>query len=490
MKVKPLLESKKILILIILALVVVGSIITAVSITGRKSKEREARLTLGEKYLTELDYEKAIATFKGIIEVEPKNKEAYFGLARAYEGINNYDYAEASYKKIIDIDELETEAYSELAELYIRLEKLDEAERLLKEAAKLTNDNELKELYLLTQPSKPAFSVKPGVYNERQAIELVANREDERIYYTLDGSQPDEYSNVYTEPIILRNGITQIKAYTKNSRWYSSEVVTAEYNMDIELEEVVFLDDYIRDMVCEELGLSYYNTIYNEDVERITSLTLVGNNLINSYYQESVYFSEDTYSINDYQYQNSGYLSTLADLEKFIFLKQLNIAFQEDLDLTGLDKCKRLEELSLINNGITDIRPIGRLKSLKKLCIAWNDIRDISALSGLESLTSLGIWGNRISDISVVADMTKLEYLDFSDNDVEDISPIKNLSELNSLWMYDNWVRDITPLKNLKNLKTLMLRNNPISDIKILEDIFPRLNRLDVSPYETGGVFN
>ena len=487
---KPLLKSKKILILIIVALVVVGGFITTVSITSRKNKERSARLTLGEKYLTELDYDKAIATFKGIIEVEPKNKEAYFGLARAYEGTNNYDYAEASYKKIIDIDKLETEAYSELAELYIRLEKLDEAEGLLKEAAELTNDKELEELYMLTQPSKPTFSVTPGVYNERQAIELVVNRDDERIYYTLDGSQPDEYSMVYSQPIILLNGITQINAYTKNSRGYSSEVVTAEYNMDIELTEVIFLDDYIRNMVCEELGVGYYSTIYNEDVERITSLTLVGNNLINSYYKDAVYFSQDTYSINDYQYGDAGNLTTLADLEKFIFLKELNIAYQEDLDLTGLYKSKRLEELSLINNGITDIGPIGSLTSLKKLCIAWNEIRDISALSGLDNLTSLGIWGNKISDISVIADMTKLEYLDFSDNDVEDISPIKNLSQLNSLWMYDNRVYDISPLKKLNNLETLMLRDNPIDDIQILKDIFPRLNRLDVSPFETGGVFN
>lgn len=487
---KPLLKSKKVLFALISVLVIISIAVTTITITSKRRKEKDTQLTLGEKYLTELDYERAIATFKGVIELEPKNKEAYFGLARAYEGINDYNHAEATYKKIIDIDNMEVEAYSELAELYIRLEKLEEAKSLLKEAAEMTKNKEIEELYLLTQPSIPEFSVLPGTYKERQAIELTAVNEDERIYYTLDGSQPNEDSTIYTEPIILRNGITEINAFVKNSRGYSSEVVTVQYNIDIELVEVVFEDYYIESVVREELNLGYYSPIYNEDIERINSLTLVGDNIIHSDYRDMVYFLDDSYSIYGYNDRRLGYLTTLVDLEKFIFLKELNIAYQDNLDLEGLNKCKNLEGLSLVNNGITSIEPVGDLTSLKRLCVAWNDISDISALSGLVNLTSLGLWGNKIKDISPVANLTNLEYLDFSDNMVEDISPVENLSNLNALWMYNNLVSNISVLNKLDNLSELMIRDNPLRDMESLKDIFPRLKRLDVSPYETGGVFN
>jgi len=482
---KPLLKSKKVLAAIISAIVLISIVVTTITITSKSNKkDQEDQLSLGEKYLTELDYDQAIATFKGVIELEPRNKQAHFGLAKAYEGKNDYDRAEATYKKIIDdIDNADVDAYSELAELYIRLEKLDEAKDLLKEAAERTKNKEIEELYMITQPSPPEFSVAPGTYQVRQAVELIAANEDERIYYTLDGSEPTEEAQNYTEPIILPNGITVIKAFVKNSRGYTSEVVTAEYNMDIELREVSFQDFYIESIVRQELELSYYSPIYNEDVERITSLTIVGNNIIDSDYRDTVYFYEDRYSVYGYTDQATGYVTSLTDLDKFIFLKELNIAYQDNLDLTGIDRCKNLEELSLINNGISNVEAIGRLTSLRKLCLAWNEISDISPLSGLVNLTSLGLWGNRIRDISPVANLTNLEYLDFSDNMIEDISPVAGLTKLNALWMYNNRVSDIAALTNLSNLSELMLRDNPLQNMDTLKSIYPRLTRLDVSPY-------
>lgn len=50
-------------------------------------------LSLGEKYLAELDYEKATATLENVITVEPNNTEAYLALAQAYQYMGDLDAA-------------------------------------------------------------------------------------------------------------------------------------------------------------------------------------------------------------------------------------------------------------------------------------------------------------------------------------------------------------------------------------------------------------
>jgi tetratricopeptide (TPR) repeat protein len=42
------------------------------------------RLSIGEKYLLELNYEQAVVQFLNVIEIEPKNARAYLGAAEAY----------------------------------------------------------------------------------------------------------------------------------------------------------------------------------------------------------------------------------------------------------------------------------------------------------------------------------------------------------------------------------------------------------------------
>jgi thiol-disulfide isomerase/thioredoxin len=50
-------------------------------------------LTLGEKYLLELDYEQAVVQFLNVIEIEPKNPRGYIGAAEAYIALGETDKA-------------------------------------------------------------------------------------------------------------------------------------------------------------------------------------------------------------------------------------------------------------------------------------------------------------------------------------------------------------------------------------------------------------
>ncbi|MCR4643755.1 MAG: DUF2225 domain-containing protein [Lachnospiraceae bacterium] len=51
--------------------------------SGGYSSEVKEQLALAERYLDELDYEKAVAAYKAAIELDPKCEEAYAGLAEA-----------------------------------------------------------------------------------------------------------------------------------------------------------------------------------------------------------------------------------------------------------------------------------------------------------------------------------------------------------------------------------------------------------------------
>ena len=60
---------------------------------GEKAPTWQERYDLGQKYLTEGNYEEAILAFTAAIEIDPKRPEAYLSLADAYEASGDLDAA-------------------------------------------------------------------------------------------------------------------------------------------------------------------------------------------------------------------------------------------------------------------------------------------------------------------------------------------------------------------------------------------------------------
>ena len=119
-------------------------------------------LSLGEKFLLELDYEQALVQFLGVIEIDPMNPRGYSGAAEAYAGMELYDRAmgilqqgleELSgsqgflrdaaeiYEGIIDKDPINPDAYIGLAEIYIMLGENENAYEILMIGAERLPDN-------------------------------------------------------------------------------------------------------------------------------------------------------------------------------------------------------------------------------------------------------------------------------------------------------------------------------------------------------------
>ena len=87
-------SKNRIILYIITGLVIVLVIGAVVLMTPGTPAESVAELlSLGNRFLSELNYEQALVQFLRVIEIEPRNAQGYYGAARAYIGLGRIDEA-------------------------------------------------------------------------------------------------------------------------------------------------------------------------------------------------------------------------------------------------------------------------------------------------------------------------------------------------------------------------------------------------------------
>ena len=99
-------RKKTVAVIVILSLLVIFS---AVFIKLLRQKRMESQymeqLELGNRYLTEQNYEEAVMAFSRVIEIDPKQAEGYLKLAEAYSGFGQYDKAATVLKQGFEMTE-------------------------------------------------------------------------------------------------------------------------------------------------------------------------------------------------------------------------------------------------------------------------------------------------------------------------------------------------------------------------------------------------
>ena len=112
--------------------------------------------------------------------------------------------------------------YKEYVKLLTQEGKINEVRLILKSA-----DRDVQNACAEYICETPVSNLAPGTYTTTQTLELKGNCQ--KIYYTLDGSTPTRKSKVYTEPIILREGTTELKAFGVNDKNIESDVISRKY---------------------------------------------------------------------------------------------------------------------------------------------------------------------------------------------------------------------------------------------------------------------
>lgn len=178
-------------------------------------------------------YDRAVACYTRALELDGNNIELQFSLAEVYFLKNNkieYEYLlrEITKEPEATAEQLER-AYGKLIAIYRAREDYQTINDLL-----LSSNNEsLISTYHSYLARKPEFSIKEGYYTSIQPLKLSVSGNG-KIYYTMDGSEPDENSIQYTAPILLEDGDYCIKAVFINDNGIVSDIAVGEYHVDID----------------------------------------------------------------------------------------------------------------------------------------------------------------------------------------------------------------------------------------------------------------
>ncbi len=84
--------------------------------------EFEVLLEVGQTYLLNKDYERAISKFSEALKINPHDPEAYYYLGLAYEGAERYNEAAQTYEKALKIDRGHGNAEIRLNEVQKKME--------------------------------------------------------------------------------------------------------------------------------------------------------------------------------------------------------------------------------------------------------------------------------------------------------------------------------------------------------------------------------
>jgi len=132
-------------------------------------------------------------------------------------------------KQIINLDTDNYQAYEKLLELYLAEEDQESIEKLAEDAPNSAIASMLGEYLVDT----PYLVLTPGVYDASQTLEITSENGNS-IYYTLDGSSPQENGMLYSAPIPLeQNYIYSVRAVCKNERGAYGEEASGEYQIGI-----------------------------------------------------------------------------------------------------------------------------------------------------------------------------------------------------------------------------------------------------------------
>ena len=108
-------------------------LVAAVLLTACASGASKAadKIELGQKYLTELNYTEAVASFTEAIRLDPDNIQAYMGRAEAYLALGEYEKALEDYRfvsqKTEEMPYTRAISYMGQAEVYEKIDKQDRA---------------------------------------------------------------------------------------------------------------------------------------------------------------------------------------------------------------------------------------------------------------------------------------------------------------------------------------------------------------------------
>ena len=319
---KNMTKKRKIAYISIAAAIIVIAALAMIFMPKTAPQTVTEMLSTAQKYLVEMEYERAIAEFNKVIELDPMNADAYLGLAEAYEKSGDIDKAIETLKNGFE---------------------LTGDERLQARLALLNGGNADNAEVTETTAVAETTIVEKTATEETTVEKILEETTPASTTSVLETSVAEQAVSTDTESFITIQG----KQYSTNltelrlSSWGLNDEDITELNKMTNLTFLTLWDNYISDI----------NSL--SELTNLTSLSLSNNRI-----------------------------SDISALSKLTNLTELSLDINLISDISALAELKNLTSLELFENQISDITPLMKLTNLKYLNLTNNPISesDIEAL--------------------------------------------------------------------------------------------------------------
>lgn len=221
-----------------------------------------------KEYAARGNYEEAISYLDNAYKKDDTQAQILFLKADYFYLMTDNESALQALKQIIDkgiypYEDVE-EAYDKMITIYTREERYEDINELLLSC----KEDSIVNMFQSYMAKEPEFSYVEGDYAEVIPLKLSSNTSG-TIYYTTDGTIPNESSQVYTAPLFLENGDHTISALFINDYGIRSEVVSKSYHINLEVpnapEVELYSGIYTQPMMISVNGQAGCSTYYTTD---------------------------------------------------------------------------------------------------------------------------------------------------------------------------------------------------------------------------------
>lgn len=154
-------KKKPVIIFAIILLAIIAVLIAVLGINAVKTNKVKGLITKGEKYLSKLDYDRAIAAFEEAISIKPKQEDAYIGLADVYIKMAEDAVAEGNYAEARDDYEKAKKELERIPKKKKSRKSREKKEEIEKKEEEIINPKENDDIIVLDEPFPEHEPVSP-----------------------------------------------------------------------------------------------------------------------------------------------------------------------------------------------------------------------------------------------------------------------------------------------------------------------------------------
>lgn len=201
----------------------------------RQSNDYNYQFSHARSSYTAGDKAAAYVYIRQALALNPDSEAANIFYAGILADDGRNEEAEKLYLAVIERNAGSTEAYQALLNLYEDEGRSSDMKKLI-----LGGNDTIRKYFSSYIPEAPVILIPEGDYDELIDVAIRVS-DNEKVYYTLDGSTPDRTSTLYTGSISLKEGRNEIRAIAYNDYGISGKVTIAVYNITLAAPEAAVI---------------------------------------------------------------------------------------------------------------------------------------------------------------------------------------------------------------------------------------------------------